>query len=176
MLLTGQGICSGASRKSARNSWKIFPKLLFGLISHAVCAADPEEGHSRAGARCRVWGLEPAGVRSSQQQGLCPASASSAEGASSHHPQDPPGASVQLYPTSAGRQGDVQPCTAPPALPFPAALGVGCFQLGFQELLQTLIFFLSRRGREEAGVTWGAQSGKGCSMSPAPGRYRQCGR
>lgn len=91
----------------------------------------PKRGTAHAGARHRTWGSEPASIRSSRQQSLCLASAGSADGASSCHPQQHPEHSVQLYPTSAGRQGDVQPRTAPPALPFPAALGVGCFQPAF---------------------------------------------
>ena len=91
----------------------------------------PKRGTAHAGPRHRAWGSELAGARSSRQQSLCPGSTSSTDGTSSHHPQEHPGASVRLHPTSAGRQGDVRPRTAPPALPFPAALGAGCFQPGF---------------------------------------------
>lgn len=91
----------------------------------------PKRGTAHAGARHCTWGSEPASKRSSRQQSLCLGSAGSAERASSCHPQEHPEPSVQLYPTSAGRQGDAQPRTAPPALPFPAALGIGCFQPGF---------------------------------------------
>lgn len=41
-------------------------------------------------------------------------------------------------------------------------------------LSQMLVFFLSSRGWEEAGVTWGARMGKGSGVSPVSGRYRQC--
>lgn len=47
-------------------------------------------------------GLELDGVRSSPQHGWGP-----------HHPEEHPGASVRLCPTSAGRRGDGQPRTAP---------------------------------------------------------------